>query len=319
MDDARVADVAPDASALMLQGAAGSAPLVRADGTGAPGRHPQPAAQNEGEDAAAPVIGKGATALPAVRLDGFNGSLDLLLELARGHAIDIAKISLHALVEQFITTLEQARHDVPLERRADWLVTASWFALLKSQLLLPDERLAARAEQEVRTARDHLLEKARVEAAAAWLTARRPQLGVDVFARGRPETFARQHTGDIVGLLRACLWLLRRPVDPPPDIYRPRRLWRPPEAIAHLEAVLSGRPEGGELLQFLPRHVFASPTAPAVVSADPAEPDDKVPLRTAIASTLFAALELARRGSAACDQPRGFGPILVLAATRDPE
>jgi segregation and condensation protein A len=316
MDDARVFDLAPGTSAPVPGGAA-NASLVCANGADTPNLHPQPpATPGRSGEAEGSIIGNGATALPAVRLGGFNGSLDLLLELARGHAIDLAKISLRALVEQFVAALEEARHDVPLERRADWLVTASWFALLKSQLLLPDERLAAKAEQEARTTRDRLLEKARIEAAAAWLTARRPQLGVDVFARGRPEIFARQHTGDIVGLLRACLWLLRRPVDPPPDMYRPRRLWRPPEAIAHLAAVLSDRPEGGELLQFLPRHVFASSTTPTGTNADP---DDKIPLRTAIASTLFAALELARRGSAACDQPRGFGPVLVQAATRGPE
>jgi segregation and condensation protein A len=254
-----------------------------------------------------------------VRLDGFNGSLDLLLELARGHAIDIAKISLRALVDQFIAALALARYDVPLERRAEWLVTASWFALLKSQLLLPDAKLSVAAEQEARTARDRLLAKAQIEAAAAWLTVRRPQLGIDVFPRGRPEIFARERTGDIVGLLRACLWLLRRPIEPPPEVHRPRRLWRPPQAIAHLEAALRDRPEGGELLQFLPRHGFASSTAPTVMNAEPAAPDDKVPLRTAIASTLFAALELARRGTAACDQPQGFGPVLVQAATRGHE
>jgi len=320
MDDARVCEVAPGTSAPVPGSTAANASLVCANGAAAPNLRPQPpATPDRSGEADGSIIGNGATALPAVQLDGFNGSLDLLLELARGHAIDLAKISLRALVEQFVAALEEARHDVPLERRAEWLVTASWFALLKSQLLLPDERLAAKAEQEARTTRDRLLEKARIEAAAAWLTARRPQLGVDVFARGRPEIFARQHTGDIVGLLRACLWLLRRPVDPPPDLYRPRRLWRPPQAIAHLEAALRDRPEGGELLQFLPRHVFASSTAATGTNADPADPDDKVPLRTAIASTLFAALELARRGCAACDQPQGFGPVLVQAATRRPE
>lgn len=320
MNDARVSEPVPGTTALMPERAAANASLVCTNGADAPSRGPQPPATPDGcGDPDGSIIGNGATALPAVQLGGFNGSLDLLLELARQHAIDLAKISIRALVDQFVTALEQARHDVPLERRADWLVTASWFALLKSQLLLPDPKLEARAEQEARKARDRLLEKARIEAAAGWLIARRPQLGVDVFARGRPEIFGRQYTGDIVGLLRACLWLLRRPVDPPPDIYRPRRLWRPPQAIAHLEAVLRDRPDGGELLQFLPRHVFASSTAPTVMNADPTEPDDKIPLRTAIASTLFAALELARRGTATCDQPRGFGPVLVRAATRGPE
>lgn len=263
-------------------------------------------------DPAVRIAGSGPDAMPVVQLGEFHGSLDLLLVLARRQAIALASLSLRDLVDQFVAALEEARHDVPLARRADWLVTATWFALLKAQLLLPDNALAAEAEERVAATRERLLEKARMQAAAAWLAARRPQLGVDVFARGQPEVFARQHSGDIVGLLRACLWLLRRPVDPPPAVRRPRPLWRPPEAIAHMAAALSKRPEGGALLAFLPRH--AVPSAPPA-DADPKGDDERVPLRAAIASTLIAALELSRCGTAACDQTHGFAPIQVHAAT----
>jgi segregation and condensation protein A len=261
------------------------------------------------------IAGSGADATPVVQLEAFHGSLDLLLDLARRHAIDLATLSLRALVDQFVTALAAARHDIPLARRADWLVTATWFALHKAQLLVPDSPGAADAQQRATAARERLLEKARMQAAADWLGARRPQLGIDVFARGHPEVFTRQHTGDVVGLLRACLWLLRRPVDPPPTVQRPMRLWRAPEAIAHMAAVLSQRPEGGALLAFLPRHALPSAPPATAAGVDPKGDDERVPLRAAIASTLIAALELSRCGTAACDQAQGFAPIQVHAAT----
>jgi segregation and condensation protein A len=268
-----------------------------------------------GQGAATRIAGRGAAAMPVVQLGGFSGSLDWLLDLARQHAIDLATISIRALVDQFVAALEAARDHVPLERRADWLVTASWFVQLKSQLLLPDKAVTAEAEQRAEATRERLLEKARMQAAAMWLAGRRPQLGVDVFARGQPEIFARAHTGDVVGLLRACLWLLRRPLDPPPTIRRPVALWRTPDAIAHLEALLSDRPDGGELLEFLPTHLFMPADRMATSEADLEAANHVVALRGAIASTLIAALELARRGTAACDQREGFGPVHVRAVS----
>jgi segregation and condensation protein A len=268
-----------------------------------------------GQGAAARSAGRGAAAMPVVQLGGFSGSLDWLLDLTRQHAIDLAAISIRSLVDQFVAALEAARDHVPLERRADWLVTASWFVQLKSQLLLPDRAAAAEAEQRAEATRERLLEKARTQAAAAWLAGRRPQLGHDVFARGQPEIFAREHTGDIVGLLRACLWLLRRPLDPPPTVRRPVALWRPPDAIAHLEALLSARPDGGELLEFLPTHIFTPADRMAMSAVDLAADNHVVALRGAIASTLIAALELTRRGTAACDQNEVFGSVHVRAVT----
>ena len=267
------------------------------------------------DHAAARVAGRGAAAMPVVQLGDFNGSLDLLLDLTRQHAIDLAAISLRALVDQFVAALEAARDHVPLERRADWLVTATWFVQLKSQLLLPDTAVAAEAEQRAEATRERLREKARMQAAAAWLADRRPQLGFDVFARGQPEIFAREHTGDIVGLLRACLWLLRQPLDPPPSTRRPVELWRPPDAIAHLEALLSERAEGGELLEFLPPHVVSPIGRMTTGDADPEADNHVIALRGAIASTLIAVLELTRRGTAACDQREWLGPVHVRAVT----
>ena len=122
----------------------------------------------------------------SLRLDGFEGPLDLLLELARGQKVDLARISILALVEQYLAVIEGARR-VRLELAADWLVMAAWLTWLKSRLLLP---AAARRQEDGEEAADVLAARLRdlqaMRAAAAWLTAR-PVLGQDVFARGPPE------------------------------------------------------------------------------------------------------------------------------------
>src|SRR3984885_1920824 len=73
-----------------------------------------------------------------LHLEGFEGPLDLLLELARGQKVDLAKISILSLVEQYLAVIDSARH-VRLELAADWLVMAAWLAWLKSRLLLPPD------------------------------------------------------------------------------------------------------------------------------------------------------------------------------------
>jgi segregation and condensation protein A len=120
-----------------------------------------------------------------VRLEGFEGPLDLLLDLARTQKVDLAKISILALVEQYLAVIEGARR-IRLELAADWLVMAAWLAWLKSRLLLP----AGAEAEEAETAADVLAARLRdlqaMRAAAGWLGAR-PRLGVEVFARGAPE------------------------------------------------------------------------------------------------------------------------------------
>ena len=92
---------------------------------------------------AAPVV---QTPVLHLRLDGFEGPLDLLLELARAQKVDLERISILSLVDQFLLVVEQARR-VRLEIAADWLVMAAWLAWLKSRLLLPPEEAAPAAAQ----------------------------------------------------------------------------------------------------------------------------------------------------------------------------
>ena len=122
-----------------------------------------------------------------VDLDGFEGPLDLLLELARRQKVDLARISVLALAEQYLLFIEAARK-LRLELAADYLVMAAWLAYLKSRLLLPAPPQAAEPDaSELADALAQRLRKLEAIRKAAELLMNRPRLGRDFFARGEPE------------------------------------------------------------------------------------------------------------------------------------
>jgi len=235
--------------------------------------------------------------MPVLHLDGFDGPLDLLLELAERQRIDLGRMSVQALAEQFVAALATLAATVPLELRADWLVLATRLVLLRSRLLFPaSPEAAAAAGQEVAVALRRLDELGALRAAAAWLQAR-PQLGVDVFARPHPAP-ARQ-TG-YVALLEACLGVLRGRAAAPEagPAYAPviPDLWRVVDALARIQAQLAAHPDGGELAGFLP----------PLPRDDPAH---RQQARAAVASTFLAGLELARDGTLSLNQDKPFATI----------
>jgi segregation and condensation protein A len=249
-----------------------------------------------------PMVAAPTEALPPtdallLRLDGFEGPLDLLLELARGHKLDLARISILALVEQYLAVIEGATR-IRLELAADWLVMAAWLTWLKSRLLLPQGHEAAEEAEtaaEVLAARLRTLQAMRL--AAVWLT-NRPQLGQDLFARGAPEDAVETDRSRLVldqaGLLRAYLAALRRAAGA--RRYRPAALsiWTVKDALARLALLVGSLPDWASLEQYLPEHL-----------ANPLE------RRAALSSTLLAGLEMARGGVVRLRQEAAFGPILV--------
>ena len=232
-----------------------------------------------------------------VTLEGFEGPLDLLLDLARAQKVDIARISILSLVDQYIAVIEGARR-VRLEIAADWLVMAAWLAWLKSRLLLPDDPEAEEdAEALAEALAGRLRELERMREAAAWLAAR-PFLGRDVMARGLPENLVLEDrsalAADLPGLLRAYTDILRRAAARRPYQPRPRRVWTVQDALARLRALVGSVPEWAELSGFLPE-----------AEMDPVE------RRAALASTLVAGLEMAKTGMAELHQDAPFSPILL--------
>jgi segregation and condensation protein A len=127
---------------------------------------------------------------PILAVDGFAGPLDWLLEMAQARKIDLARLSIAALIEAFATAMEAALarqiggRATELGRRGVWLVMAATLAFLRSRLLLPSDSSEAKAaEDEAEALRYRLVSRAQVRAAADWLE-RRPQLGRDVFGCG---------------------------------------------------------------------------------------------------------------------------------------
>ena len=232
-----------------------------------------------------------------LQLDGFEGPLDLLLDLARAQKFDLAKISILRLVEQFLAAVEGARQ-VKLELAADWLVMAAWLTWLKSRLLLPDDEpdaVEGMEAAEVLAAR--LLALQTIRAAAAWLNDR-PALGRDVWARGEPESFTGLDrsglAADTAGLLRAYMAAIRRGGGK--RSYRPAALplWSVQDALARLGGLLGRTLDWTVLEHFLPDL-----------------PADPLARRAATAATLLAGLELARDGQMRLRQDQPFGPILL--------
>ncbi|HWA81615.1 MAG TPA: ScpA family protein [Acetobacteraceae bacterium] len=232
-----------------------------------------------------------------LRLEGFEGPLDLLLELARAQKLDLARISILALVEQYLAVIEGARA-VRLELAADWLVMAAWLAWLKSRLLLPagsPEADEGERAADVLASRLAVLEGLR--AAALWLGAR-TLLGRDVFARGAPESFVEIDRSrfrlDMPSLLAAYLGALRRVQQAARYQPAPLTIWSVQDALGRLERLLGSLPDWVSLEQFLPEHL--------------GQPEER---RAALASTLLASLEMARDGVLWLRQEQPFGPVLV--------
>ncbi|HEX4095390.1 MAG TPA: ScpA family protein [Caulobacteraceae bacterium] len=232
-------------------------------------------------------------------LEGFEGPLDLLLDLARAQKVDLAKISILALVEQYLAVIEGARR-VRLELAADWLVMAAWLTWLKSRLLIPDAAEVEDAEQAADILASRLRDLSAIRAAAVWLTGR-PQLGHDVFARGAPEDHTEIDRSrlalDFSSLIRAYLAAARRRSGMRRYQPRPLTLWSVKDALQRVAALLGSLPDWTSLDQFLPP-TLGSPTE----------------RRAALASTLLAGLEMAREGVVRLRQEQAFGPILVRRA-----
>jgi segregation and condensation protein A len=251
---------------------------------------------DRGDMGAPAAVQPGPGAGFVVDLEGFEGPIDLLLALAREQKVDLAKISILALAEQYLAYIEQAR-ELELEIAADYLVTAAWLAYLKSRLLLPQapgddepsgeelaEALAWRLQRldAIRRAAQELLE--------------RPRLGHERFARGRPEGLrVRRKSRFRVSLheLLQCYVEHRLRSRDQVLTFEPAPVVRVEEALKRLTRMLGG-PDWHNLLAFLPTGLG----------------DERV-RRSALAAHLAASLELARAGMIEVSQASPFGPIYL--------
>jgi segregation and condensation protein A len=233
-----------------------------------------------------------------VELDGFSGPLDLLLGLARRQKVDLAKVSMLALAEQYLDFIAQAR-SMRLELAADYLVMAAWLAYLKSRLLLPEDETEDDGPSGAELAAQLAFRLKRLEAmreALGRIMARK-RLGIDFFGRGMPEGIRTVRSGrysaSVYDLLKAYSEQRRRNAVMPHKVIR-RKVW----------SIKDGRVLLGRLI---------GPVAAWAPIEDYLQDylGDAELRRTALASTFGATLELAREGYVELRQAHHFGPIHV--------
>jgi segregation and condensation protein A len=237
-----------------------------------------------------------------VDLDGYEGPLHVLLALARNQKVDLLKLSVLKLAEQYLAFVHQARR-LRFSLAADYLVMAAWLAYLKSRLLLPRperEKPEEAPAEEIAARLAFRLAKLDAMRKAAEGLAARPQLGRDVFGRGDPEAIkvipSREIEGDLYALMSAYIDQRRREQG---RHYTPR----PPSAYPLEDA----RTRLRGLLPELERWTPLAGVAPFGVESEG-------PGRASyVASTLSASLELVKEGALETRQLEAFADIYLRA------
>ncbi|WGF89442.1 segregation and condensation protein A [Marinivivus vitaminiproducens] len=242
------------------------------------------------------VVVQAPVAALVLSLDGFEGPLDVLLELARRQKVDLTTLPILPLAEQYLAFVQAAR-DRHLELAAEYLVMAAWLTYLKSRLLLPEPEEEAPDPDAMAAALALRLRRLDAMQKAAGDLAARDRLGDRRLVRGAPDglTVRVEHSyrSDLGGLLRAYATVLAR--KPAARLaMKPPVLFSVDRALEHIVRHLGG-PDWRDLV--------------ALVPATRGDTDR----RSALASSLVASLELAKDGRLELRQDRPFGPVMVRA------
>jgi segregation and condensation protein A len=234
-----------------------------------------------------------------VDVGGFEGPLDLLLALARTQKVDLAKISILSLVDQYLTYITEVQK-LKLELAADYLVMAAWLAFLKSRLILPREKTEdgqPSAEEMAQRLAFRLMRLEAMRKAAADLMTRK-RLGQDIFGRGMPDNIKTMRetewTAEIYDLLKAYADQRRRTIKVS-HVVKARKVWSIKDARGRLERLV-----GETVGDWVQLDLFLEQYLP--------EGEEQ---RTAIASSFGATLEMAREGMIELRQEAPFAPIYM--------
>jgi segregation and condensation protein A len=265
---------------------------MSSDDTGTQSVHP-PEAEWDGPECVVP-----ASDSLIVDVDGFEGPLDLLLSLARDQKVDLARISILALAEQYLSYIHAARK-VRLELAADYLVMAAWLAYLKSRLLLPepgaDDEPSGQELAALLAFRLRRLDAMRQ--AAAQLMARN-RLGRDVFERGDPDAIHvsvhREYVDNLHDLLKAYAERRQRGVKRPYVLQRPP-VWTISDGRRAVERLIGSMSSAWTSLDDFLLDFLAEPGMRATIKA----------------SSFTATLELIREGAVEFRQDGVFAPIYL--------
>ncbi|MCW5772919.1 MAG: segregation/condensation protein A [Rhodospirillaceae bacterium] len=234
-------------------------------------------------------------------LDGFEGPLDVLLALARDQKVDITRISILALAEQYLSFIQRA-HDLKLDLAADYLVMAAWLAYLKSKLLLPQTRTADEpSAAEMAEALAFQLRRLEAVRDVVKRLMARPQKDVDFFARGAAEQLPVStrvvYQVSLFDLLKAYGEQKRRQTGDILAIRERAEIYSVEDALRRLQTLIGRTPDWITLASYLPEGL-----APGLNR------------RSAVAANFAATLELVKSGRAVVRQERPFGPIFIRRA-----
>lgn len=251
--------------------------------------------------------GERASGDPALVVDvaGFEGPLDLLLHLARNQKVDLSRISVLALVEQYLAFIERVRA-MRLELAADYLVMAAWLAYLKSKLLLPKPAGADESSgEELAALLQFRLKRLEAMREAAGRLVNRNRLGRDVFARGMPEAVIvdarNEYSASLYDLLTAYAAQRQRKAVTNVRIAK-RGVWSLKEARAVLRRLIGELKDWTALDSFLTAYL--------------ATPGER---QTAIASSFAATLEMVREGELEMRQVEAFAPLYLRSVPAAPK
>lgn len=239
-----------------------------------------------------------------VDVDGYEGPLDLLLTLSRTQKVDLRKISILHLAQQYLTFVEKAKQ-LRLELAADYLVMAAWLAFLKSRLLLPpDPSEEGPSGEELAAHLAFQLERLQAMRDTAAKLMARDRLGRDFFARGIPEDVTRirrvTYTATLLDLMQGYARIRTR------DEFRPFIMDRDSvftmeEALERMRGMIGYAGQWTDILSYLPIGWEHDPKK----------------RRSATASTFAASLELAKEGKVEIRQTESFAPIQLRRKDED--
>jgi len=255
----------------------------------------------EDEPRSSEPSGQGVSAL-VLNLSGYEGPIDVLLTLAREQKVDLIHIPILELAEQYLAFVEEA-HKYHLELAADYLVMAAWLAFLKSKLLLPRENEQEPSAQEMEDALRYQLIRLQAMQEAGSKIMELPRKGQAFFSRGDPEglpvSYRSVYDVSLYDLLRG--YARARQEGPPAALdIEPIDLYSIDDAITRLREYLPNVPDWAALVFFLPDENMSP-----------------FKRRSAISTTLLAALELVRLGRADIRQDSGlYSPIFLKTANR---
>lgn len=246
------------------------------------------------------VTGMAEGAGLVIALDGFDGPIDLLLSLAREQKVDLAKLAILPLAEQYLAYIAEARR-LRLEVAADYLVMAAWLAFLKSRLLLPVQEQPQDETDPVAMAEALKFQLLRLEAMqkAARAIQDRPQLGSDIFLRGIAEPIAVEEKPVYYLTMQDLITAIAAPSRRrKPNSYSilHTRLYSLEESVSRLRNVLGMMPSWRDLQDYLP---------------DIGGAEHVLEVRSALASTFAATLEMVKNGELDVRQDGTFAPIYM--------